>query len=269
MSVLRYPHFKGCLLSLIHMLNKLKDRDTLILVGSVLSLAVILWLMALPLAAMPAPIGPAAQQFASAAVTTIELTVWASLCGLLLGVLAAVGKLAHFPPFRWAADFYVWVIRGTPLLSQILFFYALSNVVPQQLQLPEFWIAVIALSLNVGAYNAEVIRAGINAVPRGQIEAARSLGLSAAFTFWDVILPQAVRISLPPLANNLIALLKDSSLAYTIGVVELTMVGTRVQSESFQPVPVYITVGSIYLILTTTFSQFAGALERKLATGKR
>lgn len=251
------------------MIHKLKDRDTLILAGSMLGLGLILWLMALPLAALPEPIGPAALQFADGALTTIQLTLWASVFGLILGVLAALGKRSHLPPLRWMADIYVWVIRGTPLLLQILFFFLALPAIAPQLQLSEFWTAVIALSLNVGAYNAEVIRAGINAVPNGQVEAARSLGLSSLYTFWDIVLPQAVRISLPPLANNMVALLKDSSLAYAIGVVELSMVSSRVQAESFQPVPVFLTVAAIYLLLTTTFTQFAAALERKLAVGKR
>jgi len=251
------------------MTHKLKDRDSLILVGSVIGLGLILWLMALPLAALPAPIGPAAAQFSAGALTTIELTLWSGVFGLILGVLAALGKRSHLPPLRWLADLYVWVIRGTPLLLQILFFFlAVPNIAPE-LRLSEFWTAVIALSLNVGAYNAEVIRSGINAVPTGQVEAARSLGLSLVYTFWDIVLPQAVRISLPPLANNMVALLKDSSMAYTIGVVELLMISSRVQAESFLPVPVFITVGAIYLLLTTTFTQFAAALERKLAVGKR
>jgi polar amino acid transport system permease protein len=251
------------------MISRLKDRDALVLVGSVLSLGLVLWLMSAPLAQLPSPIGPAAQQFSEGARVTIQLTLVSAFFGLVLGVLAALGKLSHLPPLRWIADLFVWVIRGTPLLLQILFFYlALPAVIPG-VQLSEFWTAVVALSLNVGAYNAEVIRAGINAVPSGQIEAARSLGLSKFNTFRDITLPQAVRISLPPLANNLVALLKDSSLAYAIGVVELSMVSSRVQAESFQPVPVFMTVAVVYLVLTTTFTQFAGALERKLAVGKR
>lgn len=251
------------------MIHKLKDRDALILAGSVLGLGLLLWLMALPLAALPDPIGPAAELFADGALTTIGLTLCSGAFGLVLGVLAALGKRSQLPPMRWLVDAYVWVIRGTPLMLQILFFFfALPAIVPQ-MQLSEFWTAVLALSLNVGAYNAEVIRAGINAVPTGQIEAARSLGLSSLYTFWDIVLPQAVRISLPPLANNMVALLKDSSLAYVIGVVELTMIGNRVQAESFRPDIVLPTVGLIYLLLTTTFTQFAAALERKLAVGKR
>jgi polar amino acid transport system permease protein len=251
------------------MIHKLKDRDALILIGSVVGLGLILWLLSLPLAALPAPIGPAAEQFSDGALTTIELTLWAGVFGLILGVVTALGKRSHMLPMRWLADLYVWVIRGTPLMLQILFFFLALPAIAPQLQLSEFWTAVLALSLNVGAYNAEVIRAGISAVPQGQVEAARSLGLSSLYTFWDVVLPQAVRISLPPLANNMVALLKDSSLAYAIGVVELTMASSRVQAESFRPDIVLPTVAVIYLLLTTTFTQFAAALERKLAVGKR
>jgi len=251
------------------MITRLKDRDSLVLVGSVLGLGVLLWLMSTPLAMLPAPVGPAAEQFSAGALMTIQLTLVSGIAGLVLGVLAALGKLSHLPPLRWLADFYVWVIRGTPLLLQILFVYFALPEISPKLQLNEFWTAVIALSMNVGAYNAEAIRAGINAVPTGQVEAARSLGLSKFYTFLDVTLPQAVRISLPPLASNLIALLKDSSLAYAIGVVELSMVSSRVQASSFQPFPVFLTVAAVYLALTTTFTQFAGALERKLAVGKR
>lgn len=251
------------------MIDKLKDRDAMILIGSVIGLGLILWLMGLAIAPLPAPIGPAAQQFAEGARTTIELTLVSGALGLVLGVVAAVGKRSHILPLRWLADLFVWIIRGTPLMLQILFFFLALPAIAPQLQLSEFWTAVVALSLNVGAYNAEVIRAGIAAVPPGQVEAARSLGLSSLYTFWDIVLPQAVRISLPPLANNMVALLKDSSLAYAIGVVELTMASSRVQAESFRPDIVLPTVAVVYLVLTTTFTQFAAALERKLATGKR
>ncbi len=251
------------------MQQKLRDRDFLILVGSVIGLALVLWVMATPLAALPAPVGPAAQMFADGALVTVQLTLVAGAIGLPLGVLAALGKTSTILPLRWLASFYVWVIRGTPLLLQILFFYFAMPALVPGLELSEFWTAVVALSLNVGAYNAEAVRAGINAVPAGQIEAARSLGMSAFYAFWDITLPQATRISLPPLANNIVALLKDSSLAYAIGVVELSMVSARVQAESFQPIPVFFTVAAIYLVLTTTFTQFAAALERKLAVGKR
>ena len=120
-------------------------------------------------------------------------TIWSGVLGLLLGVLSAMGKRSPFWVLRQVADGYVWIMRGTPLLMQILFFYLAMPAMLPDLKISEFWTAVVALSLNVGAYNAEVIRAGINAVPAGQVEAARSLGLSKAYTFWDVVLPQAVR----------------------------------------------------------------------------
>ena len=229
------------------------------------SLVVVLWLIALPLALLPEPIGSAAHQFAEGARQTVALTLVSAVFGLVLGVLGATGKLASNPLFRYTALVYIWVMRGTPLLVQILFVYLALPAILPELKLSDFNSAVIALALNVGAYNAEAIRGGILAVPRGQIDAALSLGLSPQSAFRHVTLPQAVRISLPALVNNLIGLLKDSSLAYAIGVVELSMIGNRVQAESFQPVPVFITVATIYLLLTTTLTRFSGALEWQLS----
>jgi polar amino acid transport system permease protein len=179
-------------------------------------------------------------------------------------MLAALGKLSRLAPLSLVATFYVAVIRGTPLLVQVLFvFLAMPALVPG-LQLSDFTSAVVALGFNAGAYNAEAIRAGILAVHKGQTEAARSLGLTPFLTFRDVVFPQALRIALPSLVNNTIALLKDSSLAYVIGVVELTNIGNRVQAATFQPIPVFVTTACIYLILTTILTQVSGAVERHL-----
>ena len=238
--------------------------------GSMIGLLVFLWLMAIPLALAPAPIGPAAQQFAEGARITVWLTVVSGLAGLLLGVFAGLGKLSEFLPLRWLCNFYVWVIRGTPLLLQILFVWlAVPSILPAGMELSDFACAAIALSLNVGAYNAECVRAGILAVPHGQVEAARALGLTPYRAFMEVVMPQSMRIALPALANNLASLVKDSSLAYAISVVELTMIGYRVQAESYQPVPVFITVATIYLILTTAFTTLTAALEAQLDGGRR
>lgn len=227
-------------------------------------LVVFLWLMAIPLSWMPEPIGSNAEQFALGAKTTVALTVVSGIIGIAFGVLAALAKLSKIVPLRWAANGYIWVIRGTPLLVQVLFvFLALPALVPG-LQLSDFNSAVVALAFNAGAYNAEAIRAGILAVHKGQTEAARALGLSPLQTFRDVIFPQSFRIALPPLVNNFVSLLKDSSLAYVIGVVELSNIGNRVQSATFQPIPVFITTACIYLILTTGLTQIAGAIERQL-----
>jgi polar amino acid transport system permease protein len=212
----------------------------------------------------PEPIGGAAQQFADGALVTLGLTVVAGLLGVLFGLLAALCKMSRLAPLRWWADLYIWVVRGTPLLVQIFFvFFALPELVPG-LQLSDFNSAAAALAVNVGAYNAEAIRAGIQAVPRGQSEAARSLGLSPLQTFLSVVAPQGFKIALPPLVNNIVALLKDTSLAYGIGVVELSNVGNRLQAATFLPVPILITTATIYLVLTTVLTQISGAIEHRL-----
>ena len=228
-----------------------------------LLLLLMLWLMAIPLSWAPEPIGNNAQFFAEGTRVTVQLTAVAAVAGVLIGVLAALGKTSRLPPLRWMAGAYIWVIRGTPLLVQVLFvFFALPVMIPA-LQVSDFASACVALSFNVGAYNAEAIRAGLLAVPKGQVEAARSLGLSTWFTFVDVTFPQAFKISLPPLVNNIVALLKDSSLAYAIGVVELTNVGNRIQAATFEPLPILLTSATIYLLLTTVLTQISNAVERR------
>lgn len=227
------------------------------------ALLLILWLLAIPLSWAPEPIGNNAQLFAEGTRVTVELTVVAGLAGVVLGLVAALGKTARLLPLRWLAGFYIWVMRGTPLLVQVLaVYFALPEVHPV-FRMSEFTAACVALALNVGAYNAEAIRAGLLAVPKGQIEAAKSLGLSRWHTFVDVTFPQAFKISLPPLVNNIVALLKDSSLAFTIGVVELTNAGSQVKSTSFQAVPVFIATAIIYLVLTTVMTQISDAVERR------
>ena len=183
------------------------------------------------------------------------------LFALPLGLVVSFGSMSRLAPLRGAVKTFVWIIRGTPLLVQILFMYFALPVLVPGLNLPDFAAAVIALALNVGAYNAEAVRAGLNAVPRGQTEAARALGLPRSRVFLDVVFPQAFKISLPPLVSNFVALLKDSSLAYAIGVVELTNVGNRIQSATFQPVETLITVGVTYLVLTTLVTQVTAAVE--------
>jgi polar amino acid transport system permease protein len=237
-------------------------------VGGVL-LVVFMWVLGRLLALAPEPIGGAAQQFAEGSLVTLELTVVSGLLGVLFGLLAAVAKMSRLPPLRWAAGFYIWSIRGTPLLVQIFFtFFALPELVPG-LQLSDFNSAAAALAINVGAYNAEAIRAGIQAVAKGQTEAARSLGLSPLQTFLHVVAPQGFKIALPPLVNNVVALLKDTSLAYGIGVVELSNVGNRLQAATFLPVPILITTALIYLVLTTLLTQFSNAIEHRLDVEQR
>jgi polar amino acid transport system permease protein len=246
-----------------------QQRSTATILVATALLVLFMLLVAKPLSLMPEPIGPVARDFAQGTRVTVWLTLASGVLGVAIGVLTAVAKLAPFPPIRWAADFYVWAIRGTPLLVQVLFVYFALPIIVPGLQLSDFNSAVLALAVNVGAYNAEAIRAGILAVPKGQNEAARSLGLSPLQTFRDIIFPQAFKIALPPLVNNVVALLKDSSLAYVIGVVELSNIGGRVNAATFQPVPVWMTTATIYLILTTVLTQISGAIEQRMDIEQR
>lgn len=246
-----------------------QQRSTATILAAAAALVLFMWLVATPLSWMPDPIGPAAREFAHGTRVTVWLTLVSGAAGIVIGVVAAVAKLAPVAPLRWLASFYVWAVRGTPLLVQVLFvFLALPELAPA-LQLSDFGSAALALSVNVGAYNAEAIRAGMLAVPVGQTEAARSLGLSPLQTFRDVVFPQSFKIALPPLVNNVVALLKDSSLANVIGVLELLNVGNRVQAATFRPVPVYVATASIYLVLTSVLTAISGAIEARLDVEER
>jgi polar amino acid transport system permease protein len=250
--------------------SRQKRSQASIVVASLMLVAA-LWVAASLIALAPAPIGPNAQAFADGTAMTVQLTVVSGLVGLALGLLAALGKVSRIAPLRWLCTFYIWIIRGTPLLVQIFFVYFALPVLAQgsgspwledALRMTEFTAAVLALSLNVGAYNAESFRAGLLAVPKGQFEAARSLGLGRWHTLQDITFPQAFKVALPPLVSNVVALLKDTSLAYNIGVLELVNVGQRVQSRTFEPVPVLITTALLYLTMTTLLTQVTNAVER-------
>ena len=237
------------------------QRSNATLVSALLLMVVVVSLLGTLLGLLPDPIGTYADEFADGARTTLYLTLISGAAGLVLGVAAALARTSGNAVLRTVASAYIWIIRGTPLLVQILFMYFALPVLIPGLNLPDFAAAAIALALNVGAYNAEAVRAGLNAVPRGQAEAARALGLPKSRVFSDVVFPQAFKISLPPLVSNFVALLKDSSLAYAIGVVELTNVGNRIQSSTFQPVETLLTVGVTYLVLTTLVTQVTAAIE--------
>jgi polar amino acid transport system permease protein len=217
----------------------------------------------------------AGRAMAEGAEITLKLTLISGLAGLVIGVLTGMFRLSSRALVRLPATFYIWVTRGTPLLVQILFAYnalplLLRPLWPEAQQaLTPYWAAFIALSFNVGAYNAEVVRAGIQAIPKGQWEAAWSLGLSPADVMRFIILPQALRIVVPPLVNNVVALLKDSSLASVITLTELALSGQRIISATFRPVEVYLAVAAIYLLLTTVLTQFTNRLEEKLKVAGR
>jgi polar amino acid transport system permease protein len=232
-------------------------RILAILIGTWLALELSLAVLGEGLKYAPEPIGSRIGLFMEGARLSLALTLTAGTLGLILGVIVGIAKLQSNRFLQVGASLFVGIMRGTPLLVQIFFvYYALPALIPL-LRFNEFTAATLALAANVGAYNAEVIRAGILAIPRGQIEASRSLGLSHYQTLRWVVLPQSLRMMISPLISNLSALLKDSSLASSIGLLELTLAGNRVSSETFQPVPVLTTVALIYLVLLSIFSGIA------------
>ncbi|MFZ6048168.1 amino acid ABC transporter permease [Pseudomonas sp. CR3202] len=197
-----------------------------------------------------------------AAGITVELTVLAILLGLLFGLLAALARLSRHTPLRWLAAGYIWLIRSTPLLVQLFIIYF---GLPQfGLELSPFVSGVIGLALNVGAYNAETIRAGIQAIPHGQVEASRSLGFGAGRTMRLIILPQAFKLIVPPLGNNLIILIKDTSLVSTITLAELFMRTQQLVGATFKPFELYFACALIYALLTTITSLMLQLFERRL-----
>lgn len=243
-----------------------EKRPDRLAVAASLSLLVLLLFSALPLSLLPDPIGNNAGQFEQGVRTTVVLTMMSGAGGLLIGVALALAAGSNSRWLRLPASILVAVLRGTPLLVQILFVYlGLPSLIPS-LTLSAFASALLALTLNVGAYNGEVIRGALAAIPAGQTEAALALGLRASQTLFLVKGPQALRLAMPGLVNNLVALAKDSSLAYTIGVIELTNIGNRIASASFLPVPILLTTAAVYFIITAMITWTAGAVEQRMSS---
>lgn len=196
-------------------------------------------------------------------VFTIPLTLITFVLGLLLGLLTAVTRLFGPPPLVAVARFYVWVIRGTPLLVQLfVIFYGLPSL---GILLDAFPAAVIGFTLSVGAYTSEIIRAVISSVPKGQWEAAYSIGMNWRQAMSRTILPQAARVAVPPLSNTFISLVKDTSLAAAITVPELFQAAQRIVATTYEPLILYVEAALIYLLLSTVLSTLQGSLERRFA----
>ncbi|AKB68925.1 Glutamate transport membrane-spanning protein [Methanosarcina mazei TMA] len=208
------------------------------------------------------------------AVITIEVTTFAIFFGLILGTIAAFGKLSRRSVFRIPSSIYVDFIRGTPLFVQILLFYygipgLIIGITGEPFRIDPILAGIAVCSINSGAYNAEIVRAGIKSVDRGQMEAARSLGMTEGQAMKEVIMPQAVRLIIPPLGNEFIALLKDSSLLAVISVHELSKNGMLYVSKTFAAFPTYISVAFVYLALTMGISRVLNHIERRLGVSDR
>lgn len=220
------------------------------------------------------------------ALMTLEITLLSVAIGCIIGLIVGLARLSKIKAISIAATSYVDFFRGTPLLVQIMIIYfalplpqyfrdfqsflvshfAVPGFIESHL-FSVFLSGVVACSLNSGAYIAEIFRAGVQSIERGQVEAARSLGMTAGQAMRYVILPQAFKRVIPPLGNEFIAMLKDTSLLSIIGFEELTRRGQLIVGQTYVALPVWFTVALLYLIMTFSFSRLVDYAERRLKTG--
>ncbi len=209
-------------------------------------------------------IGESIPLLAEGLVVTLQVSALSAVLGLALGVVFGLGSLSRSRPLRWLVMAYVDFIRGTPLLIQIfLVFFALPMI---GIRFDEFWAGVFALSLNASAFVAEVVRGGVGSIEKGQTEAAKAIGMRHSQILVYILLPQAYRQMVPPLTNELISLVKNSSLLSVISVYELTRAGQAIISVHFVPFEIYTLLAVYYYVLIKALSWLSVQLERRLPT---
>ncbi|WP_423799596.1 amino acid ABC transporter permease [Neobacillus sp. SAB-20_R2A] len=199
--------------------------------------------------------------FLKASWMTISITIISLLFALIIGIIFASFKISSIKFLNWISDIYIGLIRGTPLIVQIMFlYYGIANF----LTLDSFTAGALALSIHTGAYIAEIFRGAVQSIDRGQMEAARSLGMSYPLAMRRIIFPQAFKRAIPPLGNQFIISLKDSSLVAYISVTDLFNTALTVQGENYMPFETYFVVGLYYLIIVLIFTWFTNRLEKRL-----
>lgn len=204
---------------------------------------------------------------AEGALLTLELTAGAVAIGVIIGLFMALARLSKHKVVRAGAIAYIDFFRGTPLLVQIFLVYFGIPMLLKWSTMPDnyqYTAGILAMGLNSGAYIAEIFRAGIQSIDRGQSEAARSLGMTQVQALRYVILPQAFKRTIPPLGNEFIALLKDSSLLSIIAIQELFYTGKIIVGRTYQPLPMYLAVALYYLVMTQLIAQWVAYMERRL-----
>lgn len=193
---------------------------------------------------------------------TLLISIIAIVMGFGIGIVIGLGRISSHFLINGIATVYVEILRGVPLLIQIFFIYFAISIYIPGINDPTV-AATLALGLNSGAYQAEIIRGGIQSIPRGQMEAARSSGMSYIQAMRHVILPQGFRLIIPPMTNEYVTVIKDSSLAYAIGTMEITWLSTKIITVYFQPLTTYVFVALIYFTLTTFTSNIMRVVERR------
>jgi polar amino acid transport system permease protein len=196
-------------------------------------------------------------------IMTVQLTVITLVLGTILGIITALFKLTKNIFLRTLSTLYTWIFRGTPMILQLFFFYYALPMMG--VNLTPFTAAVIGLSLNCGAYMAEIIRGGILSVDKGQFEASKALGFTYLQTMSKIILPQTLRIIIPPVGNEFITMLKDTSLVSTIAMVELMRSAVQISSTTFKYTEMLLAAAFLYLVMTTIFTSAFSFLEKKLS----
>ena len=211
--------------------------------------------------------------FARAFWATIYISVISQVVGVVLGLVAALMRMSRFAPLRMLSGIYIWIFRGMPLLVQLFFIYTTFNL--PSFRFGSLWTipseattAIVALSINEGAYMREIIRAGIESIDRGQMEASKSLGMRFGLAMRRIILPQAARVIVPPLGNEFNNMMKNTSLAYTIGVYELFNDADQNYSLALKSA-YFLAVAFWYLVLTTIWTFIQAWIERRLAVSER
>ncbi|TQR18149.1 amino acid ABC transporter permease [Psychrobacillus soli] len=200
--------------------------------------------------------------FIEGALKTIEISALAILIAIPIGIIFGMGRISKNVIFRLISSIYVEIIRGVPLLVLLIWIFF---VLGQFLKLGSYWGAIWGLAIFAGAFIAEIVRSGIQGVPKGQMEAARSLGMSHAKAMTHIILPQAFRRVLPPLASQFIMLIKDSSLVSVIAATELTLNAKNLVATSFRSIEVWTFVALIYFIMTFSLSLIIRYFEKRLS----
>ncbi|MBT3827829.1 amino acid ABC transporter permease [bacterium] len=193
---------------------------------------------------------------------TILIGLISCIIGLALGTMFGLALESTTRTLKYPVYLITTVLRGTPMVIQIVFMYAFLPIVG--INLPPLWTAIIAVGMNSAAYISSIVRSGIKSISSGQVEAAKVLGFSRLQTLWYIILPRIMRVMLPPLGNELIVLVKDSSLASFIGVTELFKQGSIITSTTYDALSVYAAVGAVYLLITGTLTMGLTALEVRL-----
>lgn len=204
--------------------------------------------------------------FFDAMLVTLQLTVVSILIGIIIGLFFALLKISKLKVLGWISDAYIYLVRGTPLIVQIfILYFGFSGL----FLIPDFWAASLALAFHNGAYIAEIFRGTIQSIDKGQMEAGRSLGMTRALTMRRIIMPQAFRRALPPLGNQMIIGLKDSSLAAFISINELFNVATTLGSNNFDEMTFLLIVAVYYLILVAILTLVVNGLEKKMSISDR